>query len=87
MNKVNFKFKNGDLLKDKVTGLTGVVMVCAQYSTGCHHYGLQPQDFKDFKEPDWTWLDQSRLELMDKAVVTFDVSEDSTSGAFPSGPK
>lgn len=86
MSNVNFKYENGDILKDKVTGLEGVVMVRAEYSTGCHHYGLQPQVVKEGKSPDWDWLDQSRLELVKKGAVKFGVKNKPTSGAFPSGP-
>lgn len=87
MKKVKFKFNLGDLLQDKVTGLVGVVMVRAEYSTGCHHYGLQQRDLIGGKEPEWTWLDQSRLFKINNKVVNFDVDEAATSGAFPSGPQ
>ncbi|MEW8200224.1 MAG: hypothetical protein AB2777_21540 [Candidatus Thiodiazotropha endolucinida] len=87
MSTVNFVYENGDLLKDKVTGLTGVVMVRAEYSTGCHHYGIQPQTTIDGKEPDWTWLDQSRLELAEKDAVEFNIPSRTLSGPVPTGPK
>ncbi|MEW8508895.1 MAG: hypothetical protein AB2598_19570 [Candidatus Thiodiazotropha sp.] len=87
MSTVNFKYENGDVLTDIVTGLTGVVMVRAEYSTGCHHYGIQPQKTIDGKEPDWTWLDQSRLKMKEAKAVSFDIHDDTTSGPYPSGPK
>lgn len=87
MNNVKFKFESGDILRDRITGLQGVVMVKAEYSTGCHHYGIQPRETKDGKEPDWTWLDQSRLDLVEKGAVKFSIPEATTSGPFPSGPK
>ena len=88
MSTANFKFENGDLLKDRVTGLNGVVMVRAEYSTGCHHYGIQPRKIIDeAKEPDWIWLDQSRLELVEAGTVQFAISKETPSGSFPSGPK
>ena len=87
MSDVKFKYNNGDLLRDSVTGYEGIVMVCSEYSTGCHHYGLQPRKPKDGKLGDWEWLDQSRLSLVKKEVVNFKIPEDgTTSGAFPSGP-
>jgi len=87
MSKVNFEHENGDVLKDKVSGFEGVVMVRAEYSTGCIHYGMQSQDMKDGEPRDWHWLDQSRLELVKSGVVEFDIIEGSTSGPFPSGPQ
>lgn len=86
MSTVNFKYNCGDVLKDKVTGLQGVVMVRAEYSTGCHHYGLQSRELASGKSPEWEWLDQSRLELVESEAVTFEIPENTTSGPFPSGP-
>lgn len=89
MSKVKFKWKCGDVLRDKVTGLVGVVMVRAEYATGCHHYGLQAQKLTgEGKTPNWEWLDQSRLvEEHGAKPVKFDIPTTGTSGAFPSGPK
>ena len=88
------KYQNGDLLRDKVTGLTGVVNVVAFYSTGCIHYGIQAREVTDKHGiPDWVWLDESRMELIEKAVVTFhdpvssiESSRIRRSGPEPSGP-
>lgn len=87
MNQVDFEYENGDVLKDKVSGFEGVVMVKAQYSTGCVHYGLESQNLKDGLPQAWQWLDQSRLVLVKKSVVSFKVDEDQPSGPFPSGPQ
>jgi hypothetical protein len=87
MSTVNFKHENGDVLKDKVSGFEGVVMVRAEYSTGCHRYGLQSMELKDGSPQDWYWLDQSRLEFVESSAVTFDIEEGTTSGAFPAGPQ
>lgn len=88
MANVEFKYSNGDKLRDKVTGLTGVVMVCAEYSTGCHHYGILQQELnKDNVSHEWEWIDQSRLEKISHRAVSFDIDPERTSGAFPSGPE
>jgi len=69
------KFENGDLLRDNVTGLEGIVMVVAHYSTGCIHYGIQPQKVKeDGNVPDWTWLDESRFSLVRSDAVSFNIT-------------
>lgn len=86
MNKA--KYENGDLLKDKVTALEGIVMVVAYYATGCIHCGLQDQKVqKDGKVNDWVWLDQSSLKLVKKGAVKFDVSIKDPSGPMPTGPQ
>jgi hypothetical protein len=87
MSTVDFKFELGDVLKEKVTGLVGVVMVRAQYSTGCHHYGMQSRELINGAPKDWEWFDQSRLEPVKEKPIVFDIPEKTTSGAFPSGPK
>ena len=84
---VNFKYNLGDELRDKVTGYSGIVMVQAQYSTGCLHYGLASDNLKDGATQDWEWFDGSRLELVKENVVSFDVDADKPSGPFPSGPQ
>lgn len=86
MAVVDFRYSNGDVLMDKVTGFTGVVMVCASYATGCHHYGLLPREMATGKPADWEWLDQSRLELVQSAAVSFSFNKNVTSGPEPKGP-
>ncbi len=82
------KFSNGDLLRDKVTGIEGIVSVVAFYATGCIHYGIQPQKvLENGTMPDWTWLDESRLELVRAGAVAFDVPDGGTSGPMPQGPQ
>lgn len=82
------RFNNGDVLKDKVTGLEGVVMVVAHYSTGCIHYGLQERRVKDDGTlNNWEWLDQSRLELVKSAEITFSVDLKNPGGPSQCGPQ
>ena len=82
------KYENGDLLKDKVTGLEGIVMVVAYYSTGCIHYGIQPQKVNaDGSLIDWTWLDESRFFLLNRKAISFSVASDRRSGPMPIGPQ
>lgn len=68
-----FKYKIGQTLKDLITGLEGVVMVRAEYFSGCHHYGLSVRSLsKDGKVPEWEWIDESRLEpVVNKPIVRF----------------
>lgn len=87
MSTVNFKYENGDILRDKVSGLEGVVRVRAEYSTGCVHYGIQSQELKDGAPRSWVWLDQSELQLVLSGAVSFDINETPVSGPMPSGPQ
>lgn len=86
MHNFEFKWAPGDKLRDKITGLEGIVMVRAHYSTGCVHYGLLQDKLKDSKSLDWEWLDQSRLELVMSEFVNFSIDENLMGGPEPDGP-
>ena len=88
----NPKFEMGDLLQDKVTGFRGTVMVIAWYATGCLHYGMCPQEFGrgsngNFEDPEWIWYDESRLEILEKYHVDFDMYGEGASGPCQIGPQ
>ena len=84
---IPFKYELGAVLKDIVTGFEGVAMGRTQYFTNCNHYGLCSQKLtKDAKPDEWVWLDESRLVLLKKKGVSFNVKEP-TSGPFPNAPE
>lgn len=85
---VDFKFDQGEVLKDKVTGFTGVVMGRSDYFTDCHHYGLCSQELKDGKPIEWEWFDDTRLVRVEgKRKVEKELrSKDTPSGPFPNAP-
>ena len=85
--KHEFKYALGEVLRDKVTGFEGVVMVRANYFTRCDHYGLCPQNLKDGKPIDWEWLDEIRLFPVEKEHVIPEVRGRITSGPMPKGPQ
>lgn len=60
----------GDIVKEKITGLEGVVMARTEFLTGCSHLAILPQTLDDkgnMKE--WVWLDETRFEKIDKPSV------------------
>lgn len=68
-NKVNFKFANGDLLRDKITGFEAIVTGRANYLTGCNQYALTAKS-KDNAEAVSIWFDEGRLETVKEKVFT-----------------
>jgi len=86
---MEFKFKIGKTLKERVTGFQGVVMAITIYSTGCIHYGLlNPKLNKNGEASEWQWFDESRLEKVDKKIIQFSTKENKpTSGVFPNPPE
>lgn len=40
---VEFKFNNGEEVKDLVSGFTGIIDCCAIWLNGCKRYSIQPK--------------------------------------------
>lgn len=64
-----FRFNLGDVLKDRLTGLTGVAVNRSEHLFGCARYWLQPREIKDGKTVDGQWFDEDSLELVEAGVV------------------
>ena len=54
----------GYMVKDKVSGITGVAVSRATYLNGCVQYSIQPQVKKDDKLPDQVKIDEQQLVKM-----------------------
>jgi len=67
-NKVNFKFKLGDRVKDTITGFEGIVGSRTQWITNCNTYGLQSEKLKDGVPQDRQHFDEPQLTLVKKKV-------------------
>jgi hypothetical protein len=67
--KYMFKFSLHAIVKDKVTGFTGVILGRTDYATGCLQYGVLSQKLaKDGKPSEWVWFDETRLILTGKKI-------------------
>lgn len=64
-----FKFKNGDKVKDIVSGLIGVVIAYAEYLNGCKQYAVKSQNLKDGRPRDADWIDEGQLILVKKDIL------------------
>jgi len=69
---IEFKFENGDEVKDIVTGLQGIVIYQINYLNGCKQYGIKREMKKNDKEPaDAVGIDEEQLKLIKaKKIVT-----------------
>jgi hypothetical protein len=77
-----FKFELGQTVKDKITGLTGIIMGRSEYLTQCNCYGLlQPEKRakEESKPVDWVWFDEPRLADTGKKVLSL-VKKEKTGG-------
>ena len=61
------EFKLGSMLKDKVTGMTGIATSRVEYLNGCVQYGVKPKS-KDGTYPDSQYIDVGQLELVGKGI-------------------
>lgn len=66
--KKEFEFKNGDEVKEKVTGFKGVITGTAFYLTGCNQYLVTAKPKDEFSEPVALWYDEGRLEFLENKV-------------------
>lgn len=67
---VYFNFDNGDLVKDKITGLCGIIVARYHYATDCKQYGVCSEDLDEKGKPkDWEQFDEGRLELVEPNYV------------------
>ena len=73
---VNFKFSNGDKVREVVSGLEGIITGSVSYLTGCnqHLVTLSPKD--SYSEPTLIWYDDSRLELIKDQKVKIEIDGD-----------
>lgn len=63
-----FKHALGSKVKDRVTGLTGIVTNRSECLYGCNRYLIQPAATKESKVPDAWWVDEDQVEVTGKGV-------------------
>lgn len=67
--KVDFKFNNGEQVKDLVSGFTGIIDCSALWLNGCRRYSIQPKIKKgESTKPDSIWIDEESLEYISDGV-------------------
>lgn len=85
---MEFRFELGEVVKDKIAGFQGVVMVRSQYYTGCNTYGLLAQSLnKDGKRFDWEWIDETLLVKVENTENVLEKSERDNGGPHPNAPQ
>lgn len=65
MAKTDKGMKLGDIVRDTLTGFTGVIVIRSEYLNGCYRMGVQPSKLdKDGKVPESIYFDVEQLELV-----------------------
>jgi hypothetical protein len=85
MSTAEFKYSNGDEVKDSITGFKGIVVAQTKWLNGCVRYLIQPQNLKDGKTVEAESVDEGQL-IMVKAAkpVKKTKGEEDPGGPFPS---
>jgi heat shock protein HspQ len=78
----DFKFENGQQVRDKVTGFVGTIVVQSFYLNKCLRYGVQPKvsEKEPEKVPETIMFDEDQLELLDAPAV--EMPRKKTGGPF-----
>lgn len=64
--------RNGDLVREKVTGFKGIITGTCFYLTGCTQFLVTAKSKDDTSEATAIWYDEGRLELVKKQVISSD---------------
>ena len=85
------KIKLGSTVKDRITGLQGVVMARTEYLTGCAHVAILATKLsKEGKIPEWEWIDEVRC-ILDKVKEVVRLSKpvvaEGNGGVAPNAPE
>lgn len=74
------KFQNGDVVKDVVTGYTGMIIATTLWLNGCYRYVIQSQTLhKETGKPiENESFDQNQLELLEAGVFRKAAKKDTT---------
>lgn len=66
---MTFRHGLGDRVKDKVTGLQGIVASRSEHLYGCARYWVQPQELKDGKAVEGQWFDEDSIDVIEPGVI------------------
>jgi hypothetical protein len=75
----------GSTVKDKITGLSGIVTGYVTYTSGCNQALVTPPVSKEGTMRDSAWIDEQRLEVVSKKVIKLD--NGAAPGFGPEAPK
>ena len=79
---IKFKFDLGVKVRDRVSGIEGIVDMRAEYLNGCLRYSVQPKVSTENPEkmPGSFWIDEDQIEMIDSGLNENPVKKSSTGG-------
>lgn len=78
--------KNGDLVKDTITGLTGIAIARTEWLNGCVRITIQPQELKDGHPVDPATIDVQQCEVVEEGTFFKGKDAPAAEGKPPGGP-
>lgn len=63
------KIKLGDVVRDSISGMEGVVIADTMWLNGCRRLQVQPRELKDGKPVEGQSFDEEQLELVTGSVL------------------
>jgi hypothetical protein len=78
MTRVNL----GDKVRDRISGVVGIVIARTEWLYGCVRCTVQPQEMKDGRAIDGTVVDEPQLEILQRSAI-----EDVPQWREPEAPK
>ena len=85
MKIVNFKFSNGNKVKDSLTNVEGIINASSIWINGCIRYSVQPKAKKGENiMPESWWVDEAQLILLEGGIK---IEEKETGGPSTKSPK
>lgn len=84
IDTTEWKFNQGDKVKDRVSGFSGIVCARLEHLNGCKQYGIYPTVDKDGKIGDAHYIDGEQLELVDDGLNKKAPIERKQTGGAPS---
>lgn len=82
MSSVKFNLDNGIEVRDRVSGLKGIIVARCEYVNGCLCYNVQPKT--DPKTPhlisDSWWIDEAQLEKVGQGLNSKPIKKKLTGG-------
>lgn len=83
MAKSEWRFELGDRVKDRVSGLVGIITTRTEHLNGCRQYGINPGVDKDGKMIEGWNIDGEQLVLVDKGLNEKEPIVKKTTGGAP----
>lgn len=65
----DFKWNNGDKVKDQVAGFVGIIIGRIDWLYGCRRYAVQGLEMKDGVPTGFVYFDEDQLEVIQERAV------------------